>query len=361
MTLPQSEDDLETISEAIKSAGVAGAGGAGFPSYKKWESLANVDHLLMNHQESEPILYTDKWLAREYSDAFEELFESLLGTTFESVVVGTKKKYCEEWTGPLETVTDPTIYQPEDLPVDTSCTSGISFAYTPDIYTYSEEKVLLNVAAGEQIGEDLPTEHGWIVHNTETLFNIYQALKNETPVTRKYVHIDGNTPNHRCLDVPVGTPAPVLLEAAGIEKGKIDDNHVLADGGPGWCYEIEVPIDEFGVRKRTNGLIVIDEKLARKNREDDGEIDVLDTKDWDREHEMEPTRLNPDRVRIPLITNEAYRGFVGASEPIVESGDTVSEGQLIAVPKGEISNPQHASISGTVTEVTNNYVGIERL
>lgn len=86
------------------------------------------------------------------------------------------------------------------------------------------------------MGDDLPTDHGWIVQNTETLYNIGRALIDETAVTRKYVHVDGATPQHRCLEVPVGTPANVLLEAAGIDRGSRSSDRVLADGGPGWCY-----------------------------------------------------------------------------------------------------------------------------
>jgi Na+-translocating ferredoxin:NAD+ oxidoreductase RnfC subunit len=48
------------LATTIRNAGVSGAGGAGFPSHAKWDRLDEVDHLLVNHQESEPNYYLDK-------------------------------------------------------------------------------------------------------------------------------------------------------------------------------------------------------------------------------------------------------------------------------------------------------------
>ncbi|MDX1745758.1 MAG: hypothetical protein R3324_07460, partial [Halobacteriales archaeon] len=208
--------DPATIPDALQSAGVAGAGGAGFPSYVKWETLDEIDYLLVNHQESEPNYYADKWLAREHAEELASVFETLLESVFDVVVVGTKEGYRGIWTDELETATDATVYTTGDLPISVSEESGVVFAYTPNVYTYSEESVLLMVTAGVHLDGDLPTQQGWIVHNTESLYNVSRAIRFGTPVTRKFVHVDGNVPRHRCLDVPIGTPATVLLEAAGV-------------------------------------------------------------------------------------------------------------------------------------------------
>ncbi|MCD8300416.1 MAG: SLBB domain-containing protein, partial [Clostridiales bacterium] len=61
-----------------------------------------------------------------------------------------------------------------------------------------------------------------------------------------------------------------------------------------------------------------------------------------------------DRVRIPL------KMHIGAPDaPLVAVGDRVSRGQLIAEPKGMGANI-HASIDGTVTAVTDEYIEIGR-
>jgi hypothetical protein len=102
----------------LQDAGVAGAGGAGFPSYVKWQAIDDVNYLLVNHQESEPNYYADKWLGREHAADFGELFRSLLETPVEVVLVGTKETYREEWTGPFEAATDATVYEPETETID---------------------------------------------------------------------------------------------------------------------------------------------------------------------------------------------------------------------------------------------------
>lgn len=362
MTTDNSIRTDESIAEILQRAGVAGAGGAGFPSYMKWSDTESVTSLLVNHQESEPNYYSDKWNMRARSDAFETLFEYLLEEIFDVIIIGTKDKYRDEWMDPLEQfdTVDMTVRSPSELPVDSDKESGVVVAYTPDVYTYSEESVLLMTTAGVAIGDDLPTDHGWIVHNTETLYNVYRALSDGTPVTRKYVVVDGNTPRHRCLDVPVGTPASTLLEAAGLSE--LPEDQVLADGGPGWCYRIDRPSDLFGVRKRTNGVLVLDETVVEDNLGEDGEIDVLEEQDWTaKDHETTPTRLEPDTVRIPLITNEGYIGLVEPSVPTVSAGDTVSEGERIADPHPDsISIAQHASIDGEVVYDTETHVVIRR-
>ncbi|QLG29968.1 NADH dehydrogenase subunit (plasmid) [Halorarum halophilum] len=361
-TVAFGEIDPATIADALQSAGVAGAGGAGFPSYVKWQSPEDVSYLLVNHQESEPNYYADKWLARNRAAEFASFFEALLNDVFDVIVVGTKERYRGVWTDELESALEPTVYEAADLPVDATTERGVVLVYTPNVYTYSEESVLLMVCAGVQIGDDLPTDHGWIVHNTESLYNALQAIRRETPVTRKFVHVDGELPRHRCLDVPIGTPATVLLEAAGLDSGEVGDDRVLADGGPGWCYEIHERPAAFGVRKRTNAVLVLDRDIATDGVQDGGYIDVLDAYDWEGGgHETEPTAIHPDMVRIPLLTNAAYEGFVRPSQPTVETGQRVLVGDVIAAPDPEgLSNAQHASIDGEVVDLTETHVVIER-
>lgn len=352
---------LETaeISAMIQDAGVAGAGGAGFPTYGKWEHLDDVSRLLVNHQESEPNYYIDKWLGKRYADEFATLFDVLLEEHFETIVVATKESYRETWMEEFESATDAAVYTPDDLPMDPDEASGVVFAYTDDRYEFGMESVLLRQVAGQVLKDDLPTDHGWIVQNSETLYNIYRALCNDNVVKDKYVHVDGNVSEHRFLKVPVGTPTSALLEAAGRSLDDIDDEEVLLDGGPGWCFEID-DAETFGVTKRTNCLLVIDRETVEESTFGDSRINLLKACDWSGPHETEPTTLTPEVVRIPLITNSALGHIVSLSDPIVEEGDTVSEGEKIAVPAEDgISTAEYASIGGTVTQVTDSYIEIQ--
>jgi Na+-translocating ferredoxin:NAD+ oxidoreductase RnfC subunit len=61
-------------------------------------------------------------------------------------------------------------------------------------------------------------------------------------------------------------------------------------------------------------------------------------------------------ARLP---NPAFAGHGVPSEPTVEPGDDVSEGEVIATPETErISITRHASIDGTVIAVTDSHIAI---
>lgn len=352
----------DEIDSRLRTAGSAGCGGAGFPSYAKWQELEDVDSLLVNHQESEPIFYTDKWLLESHAAEFADLFETLCESVLERVVIGAKHKDRERWMAGFEEATDATVYLPGDLPFEIEDEEGVVIAYTEDRFQYGMETCLLSLTAGTRIGDDLPGDYGWVVHNTETLYNVYRALVDGTPVTRKYVQVGGDVPRHRFLSVPVGTRGPALLEAAGASVGDLTEDQTLIEGGPGWGFELDQPLESFAVSKSTNGLVVADADVVEENTFDGGRVNLLDAVDWDDgSHETEPATFHPDRVRIPLITNDDYEGLVDPGDPVVDPGDSVSEGDVVAEPGADgISLPQHASIDGTVTDVTGTYVEIER-
>jgi Na+-translocating ferredoxin:NAD+ oxidoreductase RnfC subunit len=360
VTLQQLEQaEPPEIVTTLRNAGLAGAGGAGFPTHAKWDRLDDVPFLMVNHQESEPNYYIDKWLGQSRAAEYASFFDALLERTFEVIVVCAKEKHRERWMGDLEAATDATIYLPDDLPIDPVEESGVVFAYTDDKYQYGMESVLLRIVADIAMRDELPMDHGWIVQNTETLYDVYLTLDAGEPVTRKYVHVDGNVPHHRFLEVPVGTPASVLLEAAGRPPSDLGEDEVLLDGGPGWCFEIDESPEGFGVTKRTNCVLALDRDVVEENTLGDERVNCMGPLDWSGDHETEPSTLEPERVRVPLLTNPGFGNVLARSQPIVEEGSDVARGEMIAVPGEDgISNTQHASIDGTVAAVTDTHVEI---
>lgn len=358
-------DQLTQVEEAeiavtIRNAGVSGAGGAGFPSYAKWERLDEVDYLLVNHQESEPNYYMDKWLGQAHADEFAALFDALLDSVLDLVVVCAKEKDRERWMAELETTTGGVVYGPDDLPLDPNDEAGVVFAYTDDKYEYGMETVLLRLVADVVIGKDLPMDFGWIVQNTETLYNIYRAIEHGEPVTDKYVHVDGDVPRPRFVSAPIGIPATDLLKVAGMASDDLGADQLLLNGGPGWCFKVDESPAKFGLPKATNGLLVADAAVVEENMRGNERVDIREPIDWDGDHETEPSAtLSPTHVRIPLITNPAFEGVVTPSQPIVQPGDTVSRGEMIATPSSDgISNAHHASIDGQITEVSQMHIEI---
>ena len=81
--------------EAIKKAGVVGAGGAGFPTHVKLNAKA--EYLIINAAECEPLIETDKFLCREFADRIIDTI-LLMGHHLEAqhIVIGLKAKYKAE-------------------------------------------------------------------------------------------------------------------------------------------------------------------------------------------------------------------------------------------------------------------------
>ncbi|MES3518511.1 MAG: hypothetical protein PPP58_12700 [Natronomonas sp.] len=357
------------MSEILRQSGVVGAGGAGFPTYAKWQSIEDVDRLLVNHQESEPNCFIDKWIGREHAEELAELFDALLAGPLETVVVGAKQTDREPWLEPLEAATDATVYEPEDLPVDPDSLSGVVVAYTDDKYEFGMESVLLQQTTGTIIGKDLPIDYGWIVQNTETLYNVWRAFAAEGPVLRKYVHVDGYRGDgsripHRMFECPIGTSAAALFDAAGVNPDTLASDRQLVEGGPGWCFKLQRPADRYGVTKHTNCLMLLDEAAIEQHTYGNGRIDVTQPLEWGRETpDKRPTTIDPNRVHVPIVTNEAYGDVIAESVPCVEFGDSVTGGEVVAEPRENASGfsiTHHTPIGGVVSDVTPREVEIRR-
>ncbi len=353
----------EEIVNKLQQHGVTGAGGAGFPTYVKWEKLDSIDCLLVNLQEGEPVFYGDRWLVNNSLDFYKEGFEYLLEKYFRLITIGTKEKYRGEWLGKLEETLEPKIYQANDLPIPVTEEDGLVLALTGPRYEISQEPVLLWQIAGQQVGDDLPTEHGWLVQNAETVYNIFQALLNDRPVTQKQLVVYGPRIPQSYFGVPVGTPIFELFDA--MDLGTLPaENLVLLDGGPGWCCEIDVHPQKFGVTKRTNGIMVADRDFVEKYRDpnEPQRINSLEAQEWKTDSFPDYLQeFKPDVVSIPMISNPALEGTVNKSVPVVEEGKRVSVGEVIGRPASSgFSNYQHASIMGTVKKVTPDRIVIER-
>lgn len=50
------------------------------------------------------------------------------------------------------------------------------------------------------------------------------------------------------------------------------------------------------------------------------------------DHETEPTKFVPYSVRVLLIMNTDYRGFVEPSDPVVKAGDYVEDNVVTRPP-----------------------------
>lgn len=348
------------LAEIIREAGVSGAGGAGFPTYPKYAVPLKIH--VTNAQESEPGYRCDKWLHETYPQEFASLYASMLEWGVEKILFGAKMKDRESFRA-LEEATGATFLDctgKNRHPLDEQ-TGAYLFAYTDDRYAYGKEGALLLVTAATKVPNgERPNQHGFIVNNSETLWNIIRAVRDAEPVCDKLVHVYGETPKHTFVRAPVGTPLSVLLEDAGMPLDQVQaKGFALVDGGPGWFDKIEDP-GSYALTRRTNSILVIDPAYRDPNGKDvlaKGPNPGYPKEDGP-PAEHQPRNVTPQEVWVPLVDNPAFE-IVKKATPCVAVGDKVERGDVVAKAAAEgVSIPAHASISGTVTEVTDRHVVI---
>jgi Na+-translocating ferredoxin:NAD+ oxidoreductase RnfC subunit len=226
---------MNDLKEKIVFAGVVGAGGAGFPTNIKLSG--NIETILINATECEPLLKTDFHILRAFKNEMIETLENIV-TIFgaKAGVIGIKKH-----TGEL-------------LSIEDNYTVGkVTFKLTGDIYPAGDEIILIKETLDKTVPAGaLPISAGIVVLNIETLYNIKNAMS-DIPVTEKFVTVAGETDKTYVLKVPFGTPVEHIFASLGII---VTDNLAVLDGGPMMGKIINPNIAV--VTKTTKGLLLID-------------------------------------------------------------------------------------------------------
>ncbi len=204
---------FEEIKEAIFEAGVIGAGGAGFPTHIKL--AAQMDYLVINGAECEPLIYTDYQLMEHYGEEMVIVIRQLLqALCIKKAVWGIKKKH-SSLIAKLRTMT--------------SSDENIEICALDNIYPAGDELTLIHHCTGIIIPRgQLPSSKKVIELNVETIWNLYKALFEKLPVTEKYVMIGGAVEEPMVFKVPLGTPYKELIKQV---KPQIEDYELLI-GGP---------------------------------------------------------------------------------------------------------------------------------
>lgn len=219
----------------IRSAGVVGAGGAGFPTYKKLD--ASVEHIIANGAECEPLMYKDREVMirdQERMLAGLSLMKQLTGAS--KVTIAIKRKNSD-----LARTLQPAAAK-----------LGFAIHVMEDVYPAGDEFILVHDITGRRIPPGgIPLQVGVVVDNVETIVNIARAAEG-TPVTEKYVTVTGAVKEAVTVVVPVGTSFRDCIDLAG---GLTVGNPVVFTGGlmmGGMETDLSLP-----VTRTIGGLIVL--------------------------------------------------------------------------------------------------------
>jgi len=234
----QSRDKAELL-DRIRNAGIAGMGGAGFPTVVKLSIKPGIriDTLILNGTECEPYITADDVLMRERAD---------------DIVAGAK--ILRHLVDPAETLIGVEDNKPEALAALKAAAegSGVEVVEFPTRYPSGGEKQLIEILTGRQVPSGgLPSDVGVICQNVGSTVAVYEAITSGRPLISRITTVTGETvsdPGN--FEVLLGTPMNYLLEKAGYRPG---DNERLIMGGPMMGFTVLSP--EVPIVKTTNCLL----------------------------------------------------------------------------------------------------------
>ena len=205
----------EEIIEHIKNAGIIGLGGAGFPTFVKYDKVKGLETLIINTVECEPYLTTDYHGVNSNMDSFVKGIQLLKrAANAKQVIVAIKKGKAELTNKIKQAVKNFDFIQVKEV---------------PDLYPMGWERTLIKSIVKKEY-KRLPSEIGIVVNNATTAIAVGEALIKGKPILSRIISVSGNGIKRPALvEVPIFTLAQNIINHLG---GYSEDNVVLLAGGP---------------------------------------------------------------------------------------------------------------------------------
>ncbi|MBQ7343555.1 MAG: electron transport complex subunit RsxC [Clostridia bacterium] len=245
---PPEVTDFDSFIGAIRSSGLVGLGGAGFPTSVKLDAVKNggIHTIVINGAECEPYITSDTRTMLDQSEAVYDgiaLLEKYVPTA-EKFIFGIEKNKpaCIEEMA--------RIFQ--DNP-------KVSIMPLPSLYPQGAEKVIIYNTTGLTVPEGkLPADVGVLVINVTSLAVLANYVKTGMPLVEKCVTVDGSAVKEpKNVVAPIGTSIREIIEFAG---GLKEEAGKVIFGGP----MMGIPacsLDE-PISKTTNAITVFNVKEA---------------------------------------------------------------------------------------------------
>ncbi|WP_350431020.1 electron transport complex subunit RsxC [Shewanella sp. H8] len=222
------------ILEKIKQAGIAGMGGAAFPSHVKLNPASEIDLVIINGVECEPYISADDRLMREHSDeilAGVSIIEHLLNP--QRIVIAIEDNKPEAAQAMQSAITRSSL--PNDM---------VRVTVIPTKYPSGGEKQLIQIITGKEVPSSaIPSQLGIVMHNVGTAYAIQDAVLHGKPLIERVVTLTGervDKPGNYWLRI--GT---TVADALGQVSFKPERSQKVIVGGPMMGYalaDLDVPI-----------------------------------------------------------------------------------------------------------------------
>jgi NADH-quinone oxidoreductase subunit F len=277
-------DDPHQVLEMIKTAGLRGLGGSGFPTHIKWNAVAaqagNPDkYLICNGNEDEPGTYKDQVLMSSTPhQVIEGAFIAAIAAGINKVVFYINPEIRES-LGMMRTA----LGEWMDSEYITLASKCLGKKLEPDIHLSSghyiggEETAAIESVEGKfpfpRGKPPFPAESGafncpTLINNIETLANVTHIVKNGptwyrnlglgNAVGTKIFSLSGDVINPGVIELPKGVPLSELIfeHGGGMLQGKT--LKAVFMGGPSNTIltknDLDVPLDFDSVKERRSGL-----------------------------------------------------------------------------------------------------------
>jgi len=224
--------------ERIQLSGIAGLGGAGFPTPIKLQAgRRGIDLLIINAAECEPYITADDRLIQDYTA------EVLEGITILKQILQPKLVLIGIEDDMPEAIQALNQHNRDD---------EILVRVLPTKYPSGGERQLIEVLTGKQVPQGgIPADIGMLVHNVGSAYAIKRAVVNGEPLTERVVTLTGERfPRPQNLWVRIGTPIEFLVQHCGLQPSELS---TLIMGGPMMGFTL--PHAQIPVVKITNCLL----------------------------------------------------------------------------------------------------------
>lgn len=230
---------VEEIRDKVRGAGIAGMGGAGFPTEIKMHppQQDKVNTLIINAAECEPYITADDRLMRERAD---ELVKGI-----EIMAYALQPGEC------LIGIED---NKPEAIEALKRAVAGtrIEVVVVPTKYPSGGEKQLIKLLTDKEVPSGrIPADIGIVCQNVGTAVAVFRAVRFGEPLISRITTLTGDQISRKGnVEVLLGTPIQWLLNQYGYQAGNPER---IIVGGPMMGYALNDP--DAPVVKTTNCLL----------------------------------------------------------------------------------------------------------
>ena len=238
----------DEIISVVREAGIAGMGGASFPTYAKIRSaVGKVDTIIINCAECEPFITANHRLLLEEPDT----------------VIGGVRILLKA-LGVRETIIAIEDNKPDAIEVMQKKLAGdkdIAVKVMKTKYPQGDERQLIYALKKVEIPTGkLPADVGCVLFNAETCASVYSAFTTGLPSVRRIMTVDGDcVVEPKNVLVPIGTSVADIIEFCG---GLKKQPTRLISGGP--MMGIAQWDREMPVTKATSAILLFSKDFGKK-------------------------------------------------------------------------------------------------